>query len=57
MKNKTKKQVVCICQAGLIAALYAKGDSEIQHADLILRGYENLEQKLRTLGAEIKICE
>lgn len=43
--------------ACLIAALYAKGDSEIYRADLILRGYENLEQKLRTIGAEIKICE
>ena len=43
--------------ACLITALSAKGDSEIYSADLILRGYENLEQKLSTLGADIIICD
>lgn len=43
--------------ACLIAALSAKGRSEINSAEVILRGYENLEQKLCAIGAEIKICD
>ena len=35
------------------AALAAKGITEIKNAGYILRGYENLEQKLTSLGAEI----
>ena len=43
--------------ACLITALFAGGISEIYSADIILRGYENLENKLRALGAELKIYE
>ncbi len=43
--------------ACLITALFASGISEIYSADIILRGYENLENKLRALGAELKIYE
>ena len=43
--------------ACLITALSACGESEIHSAELILRGYENLEQKLRAIGADIKICD
>ena len=35
----------------VIAALCARGDSIIRRADIIYRGYENLVEKLRTLGA------
>ncbi len=41
--------------ACLLCALLSKGKSEIFSADLILRGYENLEEKLNSLGAKIKI--
>ena len=53
----------CICRPAsgghfktpLEPALAAEGQSEIDSLEIILRGYENLEKKLRTLGAEIKI--
>ncbi|MBR2373131.1 MAG: UDP-N-acetylglucosamine 1-carboxyvinyltransferase [Lentisphaeria bacterium] len=35
----------------VIASLCARGDSIIRRADIIYRGYENLVEKLRTLGA------
>lgn len=41
--------------ACILCALFAKGKSEIYSADMILRGYENLEEKLCSLGAKIKI--
>lgn len=40
--------------AMVIAALAAKGQTEISNISYIDRGYENLEQKLRSLGAEIE---
>ena len=39
------------------AALVAKGETEITNIDYILRGYEALDEKLRKLGANIKIKE
>ena len=39
------------------AALVAKGETEITNIDYILRGYETLDEKLRKLGANIKIKE
>lgn len=41
----------------VIAALIAEGKSEIDHIDLIDRGYENLEGRLASLGADIKRIE
>lgn len=41
--------------AALMCALSSDGISEIASADRILRGYERLEEKLKMLGAEIKI--
>lgn len=41
--------------ACLLAALCAAGESEIYSAETLLRGYENLENKLRSLGASIEI--
>lgn len=41
--------------ACLLAALRAEGESVIYSAETILRGYENLEEKLRAIGADIKI--
>lgn len=37
----------------LIAALCAKGETVIQNAGRIDRGYESIEQELRRLGARI----
>ena len=39
--------------AMVIAALCARGESRIDRADVIYRGYENLPEKLRMLGAEV----
>jgi len=41
--------------AMVIAALCAKGNSIINSAEVIFRGYENLVEKLTRLGAEISI--
>lgn len=38
----------------LLAALSAKGESRIGNAPCIDRGYENIEKKLRVLGADIE---
>ena len=37
----------------VIAGLAAKGITEVENIDYILRGYENMEQKLKKLGAKI----
>lgn len=41
----------------LIAALTAKGKSRIENIDYILRGYEDFDKKLRSLGAKIVMEE
>jgi UDP-N-acetylglucosamine 1-carboxyvinyltransferase len=38
----------------IIAALIAKGQTEIDHVELIDRGYESIEKKLINIGASIK---
>ena len=38
----------------LIAALSAKGKSVIQNIEQIDRGYQNIDERLRNLGARIK---
>ena len=38
----------------VVAGLSAKGETTIEDIEYILRGYENLEKKLITLGAKIK---
>ena len=40
--------------AMLIAALCAKGESVIDNAQMIDRGYEDIETRLRALGADIE---
>jgi UDP-N-acetylglucosamine 1-carboxyvinyltransferase len=37
----------------VIASMVAKGDSTIDHVELIDRGYERIDERLRGLGAEI----
>ena len=37
----------------VMAGLYAKGITQIDNIHYILRGYENLDGKLKNLGAEI----
>ena len=39
------------------AGLVAKGKTEITNIEYILRGYENLDKKLRNLGANIILKE
>lgn len=41
----------------IIAGLMAKGKTKIQNIDYILRGYDNIDVKLKNLGAKIKIIE
>lgn len=41
----------------LIAALGAKGTSEIHNIRQIERGYERIDERLRALGAEIRRTE
>ena len=41
----------------LIAALCAEGDSEIRNIEQIDRGYENIEGKLQSLGAQVERVE
>lgn len=38
----------------LLAALVARGESIIEHAEVIERGYERIEEKLAGIGAKIK---
>jgi UDP-N-acetylglucosamine 1-carboxyvinyltransferase len=50
----------CDLRAGaalVIAALAAKGQSEITQVQYIERGYENIIEKLRALGADIRAVE
>ena len=37
----------------LVAALCAKGESTIENAQMIDRGYEQIEARLQALGADI----
>lgn len=41
----------------LLAALKAEGETIIKNADYILRGYENITQKLQNIGAKIELKE
>ena len=38
----------------VIAGLMAKGETKVNNIEYILRGYENLDIKLKSLGANIK---
>lgn len=37
----------------ILAALCAEGRSEIENVEVVARGYENIDERLRSLGAEI----
>ena len=41
----------------LLAALIAQGTTTIKNADYILRGYENITEKLKNVGAKIELEE
>ncbi|MBQ2876787.1 MAG: UDP-N-acetylglucosamine 1-carboxyvinyltransferase [Clostridia bacterium] len=43
--------------SALLCALGAEGESRVRRAEYILRGYENVETKLRSLGAEIELIQ
>ena len=38
----------------LLAALAAKGETQITNADTLARGYEHLAEKLQSLGAHVR---
>jgi UDP-N-acetylglucosamine 1-carboxyvinyltransferase len=41
----------------VMGALIAEGESEIEHIELIDRGYERIDERLRSLGADIvRVC-
>lgn len=57
---KAREMVTKDIRAGaalVLAALCAQGESKITNAELIDRGYEKLDEKLRQLGAQIKRVE
>ena len=59
-KSKIKKAAVTAPDlrggaACLLCALAAEGESKIENAQIIYRGYERIEEKLSGLGANIKI--
>jgi UDP-N-acetylglucosamine 1-carboxyvinyltransferase len=37
----------------ILAALIADGRSEIENVEVVARGYERIDERLRSLGAEI----
>jgi UDP-N-acetylglucosamine 1-carboxyvinyltransferase len=41
----------------VLAALSAEGETQIDNIEIIERGYENIEEKLKNIGAEIKRLE
>ena len=41
----------------VIAGLMAEGRTEITNVEFILRGYSNIIDKLRNLGADIELIE
>ena len=41
----------------ILAGLNAKGKTIVNNAKYILRGYENLDKKLQSLGAKIELIE
>ncbi|ETJ06502.1 MAG: UDP-N-acetylglucosamine 1-carboxyvinyltransferase 2, partial [Streptococcus parasanguinis DORA_23_24] len=41
----------------VIAGLMAEGRTEITSVEFILRGYSNIIEKLRNLGADIELIE
>lgn len=41
----------------VLAGLVAKGHTEVCHAEVIERGYQNLDEKLRRLGADVELVE
>lgn len=43
--------------AMIVAALCAQGESTIDNIEIIKRGYEDIEGRLKSLGAEIKIID
>ncbi|MFH0833781.1 MAG: UDP-N-acetylglucosamine 1-carboxyvinyltransferase, partial [Patescibacteria group bacterium] len=60
VKLKAANVASCDLRAGaamVLAALSAKGISEISNIEYIDRGYENFDLKLRNLGAEIERVE
>ena len=59
-KLKGKKVKATDLRAGaclVIAGLIADGKTIIDNADYILRGYENIIEKLTNIGAKIKLEE
>ena len=57
---KGKKVIATDLRAGaamILAGLIASGTTEISNINHILRGYENIVEKLNDVGAQVKILE
>ena len=59
-RNKENTRSKCCCirfkrwsRTGIVEALVAKGITQVDNVHYILRGYENIEDKLRGVGAKI----
>lgn len=43
--------------ASVMLSLFAEGESTVYSSDTVLRGYERIEEKLRLIGADIKVLD
>lgn len=58
LKSETVTATDLRAGAGLVfAALIAEGETTINNTDYVLRGYENIVEKLRKLGAKIELIQ
>ena len=39
----------------ILAGLYAKGETQVDNINYILRGYEKIDKKLQNIGADIRL--
>ena len=57
---KGAESYICDLRGGagiILSALCADGRSKIHNSHFVERGYESIERKLRSLGAEIKLTD
>ena len=55
--SQNVKKPVAAAVSVVLAGLIARGKTKIENIEYILRGYENLDQKLEDLGAKIILKE
>ena len=55
--NANPSVVIMICAAIVAAALGAGGETLLYDSGHILRGYEDMDERLRALGADVRVEE